>query len=70
VMGPLTPRRSTVKPRSTVARDDRSMAIHPAIVLTCDGYRCSDRLALIGAKLSRRPRPRGIVWVGLFSGRC
>jgi hypothetical protein len=25
------------------------MAIHPAIVLTCDGYRCSDRLALIGA---------------------
>lgn len=24
------------------------MAIHPAIVLTCDGHQCSARLALIG----------------------
>ncbi|RPE75387.1 hypothetical protein EDF28_3740 [Curtobacterium sp. PhB137] len=24
------------------------MAIHPAIVLTCDGYQCSENLALIG----------------------
>ncbi|TDW43155.1 hypothetical protein EDF52_113109 [Curtobacterium sp. PhB42] len=24
------------------------MAIHPAIVLTCDGYQCSEKLALIG----------------------
>jgi hypothetical protein len=24
------------------------MAIHPAIVLTCDGYQCDEKLALIG----------------------
>ena len=24
------------------------MAIHPAIVLTCDGYQCTEKLALIG----------------------
>lgn len=24
------------------------MAIHPAFVLTCDGYQCSEKLALIG----------------------
>jgi hypothetical protein len=29
--------------------DDGRMTIHPAIVLTCDGYRCDEKLALIGA---------------------
>lgn len=24
------------------------MAIHPALVLTCDGYQCAGKLALIG----------------------
>lgn len=24
------------------------MAIHPAIVITCDGYQCDEKLALIG----------------------
>lgn len=30
-------------------RDDGGMTIHPAIVLTCDGYQCDEKLALIGA---------------------
>jgi len=28
--------------------DDGYMTIHPAIVLTCDGFECDEKLALIG----------------------
>lgn len=33
---------------SAAVRDDSGVAIHPAIVLTCDGYQCGEKLALIG----------------------
>jgi hypothetical protein len=53
-------------------RDDGCRAIHPAIVLTCDGYQCKQRHTLISpnaVSYHGAHGPREVVRVGLLNRR-